>query len=237
MNVTILSAFRNASRFIDRYADQVAQLGRALATRGDGLYCVWAEGDSTDGSRAQLTDALDRVGVPGVIIDASHGGPVFGSVVHPLRFKQLATVGTKLFRQIPAGADVVLFAEPDLIWATATVVALIDYLAELPAVAPMVYLNRAGWPAHAFYDIWAFRLNGQRFGHLPPYVDELAPAFGGGPPAEPIRVDSAGSMLAMRAGLARGQIMPDDVIVGLCRQIESRGGSIWLIPDLAVYHE
>ena len=40
MNVTILSAFRNASRFIDRYADQVAQLGRALATRGDGLYCV-----------------------------------------------------------------------------------------------------------------------------------------------------------------------------------------------------
>lgn len=231
MNVTILSAFRNASRFIDRYADQVAQLGRALAARGDTLYLVWAEGDSTDGSRAQLGQALDRVGVPGVMIDASHGGSAYGSVVKADRFRQLAHVGRCIWAALPATADVVVYVEADLIWQAATMMALIDQLAAYPAISPMIMLDRDGWPENSFYDTFIFRKDGIHFGHHPPYHACYVAD-------KPFMVDSAGSCMAFRGDIARHLVFGEDTIfLGMCEQIYTMGGSVWVAPGLICLHQ
>ena len=71
----------------------------------------------------------------------------------------------------------------------------------------MVMLDRAGYPADSFYNVYDFRIDGAHFTQQPPYHDNfLANSL--------IQVDSAGSVLVMRAELARKvKFMEHDVIV------------------------
>lgn len=229
MNVTLCSAFRDSSAYIGRYFEQIASLRAALEMRGDCLGLVLGEGDSVDDSGEALYAAIVEGRYETTLLDVTHGGPYHGSVAHPERFRQLAYIWNEIWSAIQHNADAVLFVESDLIWDAPTLVALIDHLAVVPAIAPMVMLERKGYPANCFYDVWSFRKNGQHFNPLPPYDAWLD--------SDLMQLDSAGSCIAMRGDLARQLHWPDeDVVVGVCRQIYELGGSVWLDPALKIIH-
>jgi hypothetical protein len=230
MNVTLISCFRNATGYIERYFDQLTDLINELQDRGDWIYVIWGEGDSTDDTKAKLayntvwsTDALIRD------VDCTHGGADYGSVVNTERFRQLAHVGNCMWAHIPQDADAVVYVESDLIWEPEAILTLIDRLQDYPAISPMVYLRRQGFGQNAFYDVWAGRKDGKHFSHYPPYCD-------GFDPDKPFQVDSMGSCMAIRGTLAKGLIWDEQVFVGICRQLKEQGYGIWIDPTVAVYH-
>jgi hypothetical protein len=223
-----VSFFRDAAETLPRYIVQTALLGAVLDVRGHRLTLVLVEGDSAD----DTWHALKASAPAGSILSqCHHGGRKFGSVVHAQRFQQLAQVGNHGLDRIPADADVVLIVESDLVWTTNVLMQLIHRLDTVPAVAPMVILQRSAHSAVTFYDTFAYRRNGQPFTHQPPYCE----GWGG---QGLIELDSAGSCLVLRGEVARqARYTEDEVIVGLCAGIRARGGSIWLDPTVAVYHE
>ena len=224
MNVTLISCFRNAESYIDRYFDQIDHLADSIEMRGDCLNLIWGEGDSTDYTLLQLQRAVRWLNLATQIVDCTHGGPVFGSVVNEQRFRQLAHVGNCMWKAIPADADVVLYVESDLIWDAETMLRLIDDLQRVPAVAPVVMELSTG----GFYDTFCFRKDGAQFKKYPPYH----PGLTGGM----VELDSAGSCVAMNADLARHLVWDERVFVGICQQIRELGGSLWLNPNLTIHH-
>lgn len=226
MNVTIVSAFRqSAGSQIDRYFDQIERLGWALGSRGDTLHLILGYGDSTDGTGEELFEAC-QYRFPAHLMEVSHGGPHFGSIEDAQRFRQLACVGNKLWAAIPPDANVVALVESDLIWEPKVMMALIDHLATYPVIAPLIMDLT---PPDRFRDVYAFRRNGVRFTNHAPYHADLN--------GEVLQVDSAGSVLVMRAELARKARFPEeDVIVGFCREIYEQGGEVYVDPTLKAIH-
>lgn len=223
MNVTIISCFRDAVGHIDRYCDQMDALQTALRARGDTLTLLLGIGDSTDDTDAMLHEAcLHRLSA--YLIDVTHGGPKFGSVVDAQRFRQLARMGNTLLARVPAHADVVGIVESDLILDAETLLALIDHTAHVPAIAPLIMDGE-----RSFYDIYAFRKNGKHFTKYPPYCEWLG--------SDLVQLDSAGSVLFVQAHYARKARLSDgEAIVGFCTGIREHGGSIWCDPTLSVAH-
>lgn len=240
MNVTLCSAFRNASSFIGRYFEQMAKLQERLDEREDELHLVLCEGDSMDNTWSCLYSFTDDFNCEVFRLD--HGGPAYGSVVNAERFANIAKVCNAIWERIPQAcpvgdADAVIFVESDLIWQPATMLALLDDLEHVPAVSPMVMLEREGWPPNLFYDTWAFRRNGAHFTHNPPYVPLTIKGHTMMMDTGLEQIDSAGSCMAIRGPLARQLCWPaEDVFVGLCRRIYEMGGSVWLDPMQRVVH-
>lgn len=233
MNIAICSAFRSASTYIDRYFEQVSALHKVLKKKRHTLVSVLGEGDSTDDTRSKLRDALDASGLGGIIVDCTHGGRDYGSVVEAERFKNLAYVGNTIFASIPDDANAIVWVESDLIWEASTLVALIDQLKEYPVVAPMIMhqtnpgMYKGDGPF--FYDVYAFRRHGARFTNEPPYHADLN--------SDMLQMDSVGSCWAMNATLAKHVSFPaEDVVVGFCREIYQQGGAVWCDPSLIVFH-
>lgn len=223
MIVCLVSSFRNSSRYLDRYIEQVAGLQTLLHARGDALTLRLGHGDSSDGTHGMLHEAVSNM-FSAWIVDVSHGGPAYGSVEDAQRFRQLAYVANRLSDTIPAEADAVLWVESDLIWEPATLVALLDRLADYPAVAPMLMDGE-----QSFYDVYAYRRGGVRFTKEPPFHPDINGA--------PLRLDSAGSCVAVRGDLGRSLRWPaEDVFVGWCRALGDAGGAIFLEPGLRVEH-
>lgn len=232
MNIILCSAFRNSVQngHLDRYLDQVTNLHLALAERGDRLHCVWGEGDSADETLERLTWAYTYARWAITIVDCTHGGADYPSIVLAERFKQLAHVGNTIWRAIPSSADVVVYVESDLIWEAQTIIDLIDDLKRYPAVCPKIILQRQGWPAMTWYDTWAFRKDGKHFEHPYPYIDGFSRV-------SYTQIDSGGSCMALRGEIARKVHFPDDdVFVGLSRQLYEHGAGLWLDGGLTVTH-
>ncbi len=232
MNVTLCSAFRNSCGYLDRYLDQVTNLHLVLSERGDRLHCVWGEGDSVDDTLARLVQTARHTKWPVTQVDCTHGGPEFGSVIDPERFRQLGHVGRSIWAAIPANADVVLWVESDLVWEAATLAALIDRLGSFDAVAPAVVLDRTGWPRNnsVFYDTYCFVRHGIRFDHRRPWHPD-------NDGETPLQMDSVGSCVAMRGYIAKGLLFDDRTIwPDLCRQINDRPAGAWFDPKLTVIH-
>lgn len=230
MKIVVCTAHRNATAHLDRYMAQLCALRRLLAPHGT-LCPIWVEGDSTDQTWEWLLEDAPRMNAR--LIACDHGGAAYGSIVHPERFKQLARVANAMWRQIPADADAVVLLDGDLFWQPETIVALLEHLADYPAVAPKVlHATNPGLYEGLgpfWYDSFGFRRNGARFTNEPPYHPDLNGAM--------LQLDSAGACLAMRGELARGLAWPEeDVIVGFCRNLRARGGAIFLDPHLEVYH-
>lgn len=228
MNVTILSCFRQAVHYLERYFEQMDDLQRLLNARGDHLHLLLGYGDSRDGTGAALWDeCVHRFDAH--LLDVSHGGPEFGSIEHPQRFKQLASIGNKLLDNVPPDADVVAIIESDLIWDAMALLQLIDALPVLPhpaAVAPMIMDGE-----RSFYDVFAFRRGGVRFTKQPPYHADLRGD------SDLLELESAGSVLVMDAALARkARLSDEEAIVGFCAGIRKHGGSIWLDTTVPVAH-
>lgn len=227
MNITLCSSFRTATGYLPRYLSQCHDLDTLLYHAGHRLSFIWAEGDSTDSTQKMLHAARWRFKV--TIVDATHGGPNFDSIVSIRRFAQLAYVANRVWELLPTDADVVVWAESDLIWEPAMMVRLIERLQDVPCVGPMVMESP---PSNLYYDVWAHRRNGVQFTKQPPYHAEL--------PLVPdwlLEMDSIGSIIAMRGEVARAVYVPvEDVLVGTCRMIRENGGSVWLDTGLKCYH-
>lgn len=223
MNVTLCSIFRNAESYLDRYFEQVEHLRTCLLTKGHLLDCIWGEGDSTDGT---LDALLFGSSIRATVVNVAHGGPEVGSIVDMQRFKQLSYACNLVWAQIPEDSDIVIWCESDLIWDAATMLELIKDLHFYDCVAPMIMEISTG----GFYDVWAFRRNGQHFTKQAPYYPTL-PHYG------LMEMNSVGSCVAMDARIARQvNFPPDDVIVGMCRAVRSLGSNIYLDGSLKVFH-
>jgi len=228
--MTLISCFRNATGYIERYFDQVDRLRDMLTGLGHDFFGVWGEGDSTDKTKRYIHLFQYDFNLAGVVVDCDHGGPEFGSEVNTERFRQLAYVANRMWAHIPADTDIVIDVESDLIWEPETMLTLIDRLQDYPAISPMVWMDGQRFPRTFFYDVWAFRKNGQQFSHYPPYCD-------GFDADKPFMVDSAGSCMAIRGDLARKLVWDENVFVGISRQIYEHGASLWVDPTVACFHE
>lgn len=224
MNVTLCSAFRNACGYLPRYLAQCHHLDALLYQRGHQLRFVWGEGDSTDHTKTTLVAASYRFRA--LVVNCAHGGPVYGSIEHEQRFQQLAHVGNVIWAAIPEDTDAVLYVESDLIWEPVTLAKLLDALTVYPAVAPMVMDSP---PLNTYYDTWGSRCNGMRFVKRWPYHPDLTDG-------EMLKMDSAGSCIAIRWKLAQWLHFPEDCFVGFCRLLYERDGEVWLDPSLKIFH-
>jgi hypothetical protein len=243
MNITLCSSFRTSYDYLRRYYQQALALRDRLQARGDALRFVWGEGDSVDGTLTLLRIMAGELGNVR-IVDCTHGGPAFGSVVNAARFKQLAYVAKRIWAAIPADTDVMVWVESDLVWDAATMVSLIDHctpypgssIEPYPAISPMVFLQRAGWRKDSFYDTFAaVGLDGQHFDHHAPYHASYDPS-------RPFQVRSMGSCMAMRGEIARRITFDDNTIFpDICRQITFGGSGdaqgVYIDPGLSVYHQ
>lgn len=231
MNVTLCSLFRDSMGYLRRYIDQVTALGYSIVARGHRLYFVLGEGDSTDCTQEALLEFMESTNLDIVLVNVAHGGQNYGSVVHPQRFKQLAGACNTVWQYIPPDADAVIWCESDLIWQSETMLALLDDLAHVPAVSPMIELERDGWPKGYAYDRWAVWRNGVQIHSMPPYFDDLDDDL------DLVELDSSGSCMAMRGDVARRVTWPpEDVFRGVSRQIREGGDSVYLDMRLKVQH-
>lgn len=223
MDIAICSLFRDSTyKNLARYFNQLEGITNHDIT----LYL--GEGDSTDDTLEQLHKECKVLpyNFKYSIIDVSHGGANYGSIVHPTRFLQAAYCGNRVLSQVKP-CDVVLWLESDLIWDRHTFDSLVSQVGVNNMIAPMVYLKRDGFPDDYFYDTFAFRIDYKNFAQTPNYHPRLR---AGGL----MRMTSVGSMVAWPYYLGRDLYFPaKDVFVGLCGQFN---GSIFCDTRLSVYH-
>jgi GT2 family glycosyltransferase len=236
VNITICTAHRNSVSHLPRYFAQIERLQKLLTQRGDLLNLVIGYGDSTDGTEEWIFEHC-AYSIGAYLIDCTHGGRRFGSIVNDERFKQLAYVANKMWANIPPDSDVAMLVDGDLIWKPETLLALIDHTHTYPCVAPMVLhekpFNRRG--DRYFYDSYAFVCQGTNFINGLPYHHAL-PSTGSGTGGM-LQMDSVGACVAIRGELARRVRFPEyDVFVGWCRQVRELGGAIFLDSRLSVFH-
>lgn len=224
MNIVVASAFRNSEHYLRRYFKMITALKQKIAWRHD-LRLIAGEGDSTDNTKVALARFPD---VKVQIVDVTHGGPVYGSTEDPARMAALSGVVNKILDAVTHNDDIVVYVESDLLWDFNTIDALINraigWAGGFDVFAPMIFAGQN------FYDIWAFRKDGKRFGPFPPFHPGLTGDA-------TIEVDSAGSCLVMRAEIARRcRVKNDYALVGLCEDIRNQGFKIAVCPDLRVRH-
>jgi hypothetical protein len=235
MIVTLCSAFRNNAHRVTPYFQQVEGLAKLLEPQGIRITLVLGYGDSHDTTGEVLYERAGFSTLGTLLVNCTHGGKAFGSIVNADRFRQLAYVAGRMWESVPQGADAVGLVDGDLAWEPETLAALVGHLQKVPAIAPMVmHQSDPGLYAGVgpfFYDTFAFKRYGVNFTNEPPYHADLAKCDG------LVSMDSAGGCLLVRGKLAEGlQWRRENLVVGICEQIQARGGSIWLDPRLQVYH-
>lgn len=226
MKLSLISYFSRARRYYQRTLDQFDSLQQLLNKEGHHLSLVLGYGDSPSGFGGLLHEACSyRFDCQ--LIDVSHGGKLYGSVVDEQRFKQLAYIANKLWSAIPKDSDYAGLVESDLIWEAEVFKKLvqdIDYLSEECIVAPMVMKGET------FYDTWAFRANGEQF--APAHLYHPSWTSSGF-----VDMDSVGSCLLMHYRLAKKLKFPEkDVVVGFCNSARQKGARVYLDPVLKVEH-
>jgi len=252
VNIAIASAFRNSFNRIPEYVARVATL--VAVHPSDHFHLIWVWGDSTDGTVTQLNDhaglITDRFGgqVSVAVVEHSHGGPVWGSVVSAERFAALSGLFNKMLDSVPEVADTVVWVESDLVWDIRTMGALIaytlnDHQMSVDMVAPLTFAG----PYH--YDTWGCRgLDGQQFSPFSPYHSSLTPFFDSLMKPKDyaqqsvieyllFEVSSVGSCVAMVGELARRiRIVDGGAIVEFCARAREAGYRIFVDPSLRVMH-
>lgn len=228
MKVVIGSAFRNSAGYhLQRYFHQVDALRDLLKEHGHSLRVVAVEGDSADDTRHELMRWAEYCTLAMTIVTRNHGKRVFGSTEEPERMAALSYVGNGILESVLPEDDVLIYVESDLVWRPETMLRLLNQLGhsvvlphggevrKIDAISPLVFA------AEAFYDIWAFRKSGHRFGPFHPYHGELL--FD-----RPTPVDSTGSCLVMRGDVARScRIIDNEALVGFGRDVWAKGFALY----------
>jgi hypothetical protein len=225
----MLSAFRNTlPTAIDRYFRQASAYRDVLKEHGWNFRLAVVEGDSgNDDVWKRLYRTASRYNLECYISDATHGGPVFGSVVSAERFKALSKVGNRMLSLVQPEDDIVVYVESDLIWHERIMLHLgaqvLDH--DLDIVSPLVMAG------DNFYDVWAFRgLDGAHFAPFKPYYHALHPMG-------LTLVNSVGSCLVMKGEVARNcRIINDNCLVGFCEDARDKGYRVWVDSRMKVNH-
>ena len=223
-SILLGSIFRNSTRYLGRYFDQVNRLSAMLALSNMALRAVFVEGDSTDNTRERLEDFSRQSHVPTGVMVREHGGPMWGSVDVKDRWDALAWCCNGVMEEVTAFDDALIYVESDLIWEPQTLVSLLAHLYTVPAVAPMCFSTEG-----QFYDTYGHRKDGVCFSPFPPYHPALS--------AQGLtQIDSAGSCIVMRGELARVVRFGDGCVTGLGQSIYDNGGTLFVDPELKVVH-
>lgn len=224
MQIALGSIFRNSTRYLPRYFNQVQRLGWELLRHGHTLRLVLVEGDSTDDTYRCLQDMTAAYDAQ--VIKVDHGGPEYGPIDDAQRWRNISLVCNKLLRHITRDDDIVIYVESDLMWEPETMVRLLHHLGDVDAVSPMCY-----GPDGLFYDIWGFRKNGRNFQKTAPFHHEIMND-------RLTEIDSAGSCIVMRGAVARTcRFDPaDQGIVGFCQNMRQNKYLLWLDSHSEVRH-
>ena len=224
MQIALGSIFRTSESYIPRYAAQVAALREAAPEHSFRL--VLCEGDSLDNSYDVLKARFD-----GAVSKRAHGGPAFGSVNDPQRFRQMAWTWEGVFERLLPSDEIFIYVESDLIWDAATILKLIGHLEKpgVDVVSPMV------WYQGRFYDNWGMRgPDGVCLSIYPPYHRSfLEPSYEG-----LYALSATGSCLVMKGEVARtAKWEPADMcIVGFSWNAVKCGYKIWMDPKARIHH-
>jgi hypothetical protein len=231
-DIAIVSLFRDRRYLLDRYTSQIDALKWAGRK-----HVVAVEGDSVDGTGEALdTWALSN---PNVHVLHHHMHlPKYGSCVHPERFRILSEVANVGLNYVVANLKVryVAFVESDLYYDSELLESLLYVSNGLPksaVVAPMPWIMLDGRRDPLFYDTWAFRHDPKsEFPQQTPkwYADKYAGA--------PVEAWSAGTTLFCdaEAVYAGARFTPENVIVGFCREMVTRGAKVWAATGVNVWH-
>lgn len=193
MNIVLGSAFRDsAGRQVHRWVEQVSLLHHHLESRGDAFRAIAVEGDSVDNTRDQLMRGALAHQFDLDLRTCNVGGRRYFSTEEPERMVVLSKVCAAIMDGVASSDDVLVYVESDLIWTPRTITHLIDVVAQdrCDILSPLVFAG------HNFYDVWAYRKDGDRFAPFPPYHARLKPVG-------LTEVDSVGSCLVMKGGVAR----------------------------------
>ena len=228
MQIVIGSAWRSSEHNVPRYLNQVQALAEYVEPFDHEVRVIGVEGDSVDGTAYALARGGEQRNLEVEIAQIRQGTPHFGSVEDPARMVALSLVANLIFDQVTAEDDVLVYVESDLIWDAPTIAALAEmvYRCEegFDVIAPLIFAGKA------FYDIWAFRKNGMRFGPFYPYHPQLNPRG-------LTEVDSAGSCLIMRSEVAEtARIRNGNALVGWCESARRLGFRIAAHCDYKVMH-
>ena len=219
-HVTIVTPMRNAEPYLLDYARRIGE----LAHPPDELRVIAVEGDSVDGTRA-MVEAWAAVDARVTVVQCEVGGPHYTSIVHPDRFRQLATV-------FNAGLDRI-----DLEWSEWAMLLPvdIDYQPDLlqrllrwgkSVISPFVYQNGV------FYDIWAFSMENEFFGPFPELPDPPPDDVG------PIEMTTIGGTMLFRRSVLRAGVRYGlaEVDRDFSRAARAAGFRLWADPTTRVYH-
>lgn len=221
----MVSAFRNARGYLDRYFRQIAAL-KSHAGPAHHIRVVAMEGDSRDDTPKYLRQPHC---VPVEVVTYNHGLREFSSTEDRDRLSALTRVMTTGMAAVLDTDDVVLYVESDLVWEPHQVGSIIDlaYRREdgFDILSPLVFAGSD------FYDVWGFRgLDEERFAPYPPYHSQLQPAG-------ITEVSSAGSCLAFRAEVAWSvEPIGEEGLVSWCRGARELGMRVGVAADFRVYH-
>src|SRR5579859_6757463 len=182
-DLTILSIMRNSTPYLSRY---LSQLSSAFA-HFHYPHLVVCEGDSDDGTRERLESLDLRANFTLLRLDT--GGPLWPSVSHPSRWRQLETVWNACLDALEP-TRIAVCVESDLIWDWPTLEALITHVENgLCDVACALVMRDTPQTGLYFYDTNAFTRDGAHFSNYLPYH----PALAGG--ERFVELDTGGGML------------------------------------------
>ncbi len=235
LKVTILSAFRDAESYVGKYINRIIDFITLCGNKYD-VNLLLGTGDSRDSTDSVLL-VFKKLAHYVELVDVYHGGPSFGSIVHPVRFRQLAYVWNRLWRRIPEDSDIVVFMESDLDWSVLDLRVLLNHVVcgGFVAVAPMI-IHRESNGNEIFRDTWAYVADGVHFQNGWPYhpnlVDKQNLRDG-----RFLKLESAGSLVVSLAPYVIGAEFTEvGLIKDICSTIYSRGGDLWLDTSTKVYH-
>lgn len=202
-DLTILSIFRNSTAYLDRYAWQV----QSICEQFDGtVHFCWLEGDSDDRETYLELQQLERDiayywGATVTMTTYDHGGPMYPSIDHPDRWRQLSGVwNCNLLRLGPTRYAVCV--ESDLIWQPSDMLTMLDHIQSgiCDVAYPLLMLR----DTNQFYDTHAYKApDGTGWSAWPPY----APGWDG---TRFVPVSQAGGMVVARGDVMQAARWGDD---------------------------
>lgn len=229
MNIVLGSFFRDSQgKQVTNWIKQCEELYQVCRVNGCNFRAVAVEGDSKDDTFAEL-DSWSRnwrTSFPLQIKRHHTGAPRYGSTEAPERMAALSPVGNALLDCVLPTDDVLLYVESDLLWDADDMLQLAVIAAgQRAVVSPLIMAG------DLFYDIWAFRKDGERFSPFPPFRPEWKGVLRG-----QLEVDSVGSCLAIPAVWAQRIRMTTGALVEWCNNARAAGCKIYCNPSFVVRH-
>jgi hypothetical protein len=191
------------------------------------LRWVWVVGDTHDDTYRQLLAILNEVR-PFRQVDLLQIDTGIVGDDPPTRRKRLGATANVWLDMIKDTDEYLLVHESDIISPVDLVERFLDHAAV--GRCPI-----AGWPIlpisetqAVFYDIWAYRKDGQMFTNMPPFHACYKPD-------EPFEVDSVGTAWLLAAeDVRKGARFGDEACLTLCAELRAMGRRFWVDPKLIV---